>query len=89
MAAQMAHDKRSDDADEFMEICYRLWGSVPRAAVRIDAAAPLFVDPADVRMRAWTACPRKRRAGCWRRPRAAPTASRSGLVVTAVPKVPI
>ena len=31
-----------------MQICYRLWDSVPRDAVMLDQAKPLFIDPAQV-----------------------------------------
>ena len=45
----LAHDERYDFADEFMEICYRLWDSVPRDAVAMDPGRPLFADPERVR----------------------------------------
>jgi FMN-dependent oxidoreductase (nitrilotriacetate monooxygenase family) len=47
---QMAHDSRYDHADEYMEVCYRLWeASWADDAVRRDAAARVFTDPARVR----------------------------------------
>ena len=39
MGAQMPHDERYDLADEFMEICYRLWDSVPDDAILKNAAS--------------------------------------------------
>ena len=45
MGAQMPHDERYDLADEFMEICYRLWESVPGDAILKDAASGQFADP--------------------------------------------
>lgn len=44
-AGGLSHDERYDYADEFMEICYRLWDSVPRDAVAMDPVKPLFADP--------------------------------------------
>lgn len=44
-----SHDERYDYADEFMEICYRLWDSVPRDAVEMDPAKPRFADPERVK----------------------------------------
>jgi FMN-dependent oxidoreductase (nitrilotriacetate monooxygenase family) len=48
MATQMAHDERYDMADEYMEICYRLWDGVPADAVRRDAQAGVLVDPSRI-----------------------------------------
>ena len=48
-AGGLSHDERYDYADEFMEICYRLWDSVPRDAVSMDPAQPLFADPERVK----------------------------------------
>ena len=45
----VGHDERYDYADEFMEICYRLWDSVPPDAVAMDKAKPLFADPGRVK----------------------------------------
>ena len=45
MGAQMAHDERYDQADEFMDICYRLWDSVPRDAILRNAETGQFADP--------------------------------------------
>ncbi len=48
-AGALGHDERYDYADEFMEICYRLWGSVPADAVPMDPTEPRFADPERVR----------------------------------------
>ena len=48
-AGLFSHDERYDYADEYMDICYRLWGSVPPNAVKIDKAAGLFADPSLVK----------------------------------------
>ena len=45
MGAQMAHDERYDQADEFMAICYALWNSVPDDAILKNAATGQFADP--------------------------------------------
>lgn len=41
---QPAHDVRYDQADEFMEICYRLWDAFPRDALIRDKQSGDFVD---------------------------------------------
>lgn len=47
---QLAHDERYDRAEEFMDVVYKLWeASVDDGAVRADAGANVFVDPARVR----------------------------------------
>ncbi|MFT4284499.1 MAG: NtaA/DmoA family FMN-dependent monooxygenase [Protaetiibacter sp.] len=47
---QVAHDRRYDIADEYLEVCYRLWeGSWADDAVVADAASGVYVDPARVR----------------------------------------
>jgi FMN-dependent oxidoreductase (nitrilotriacetate monooxygenase family) len=47
---QMAHDDRYDLADEYMEILYRLWEESWAAdAVKRDAAAGIYADPARVK----------------------------------------
>jgi len=47
---QVAHDRRYDIADEYLEVCYRLWeGSWDDDAVVADAAAGVYIDPAKVR----------------------------------------
>lgn len=45
LGAQTPHDERYDQADEFMEICYRLWDSVPEDAILMDKAGGQFADP--------------------------------------------
>ena len=47
--AQVPHDERYDMADEFMEICYRLWDGVPPEAILRDAKGGKFADPARVK----------------------------------------
>ena len=48
-SGSLSHDERYDYADEFMQICYRLWDCVPRDAVAMDASRKLFADPGRVR----------------------------------------
>lgn len=49
MAGQIPHDERYDRADEYMEVMYKLFeGSFEPGAVRADAQANVFVDPAQV-----------------------------------------
>ncbi|MET0190458.1 MAG: LLM class flavin-dependent oxidoreductase [Pseudonocardia sediminis] len=46
---QLQHDDRYDHADEYLEVLYKLWeGSWEDDAVRRDAAAGVFTDPAKV-----------------------------------------
>ncbi len=45
---QIEHDKRYDQADEYMEICYALWGGVHPGAIRFDRQTGTFADPAKV-----------------------------------------
>ncbi len=50
VSGQVAHDRRYDIADEYLEVCYRLWeGSWADDAVVADAASGVYVDPARVR----------------------------------------
>jgi len=44
----MAHDRRYDAADEFMAICYKLWGSIKEGAVLADREAGVYADPSKV-----------------------------------------
>ncbi|WP_415764313.1 LLM class flavin-dependent oxidoreductase [Paraburkholderia sp. J10-1] len=45
-----AHDERYDRADEFLEVCYKLWeGSWADGAVKRDAARGIYADPEQVR----------------------------------------
>lgn len=45
---QLDHDTRYDQADEYMEICYRLWDAFPRDAVIVDKERGIFVDASRV-----------------------------------------
>lgn len=48
-AAQLTHDNRYDLADEYLEVCYKLWeGSWEAGAVKRDAERGVFVDPEQV-----------------------------------------
>lgn len=42
------HDSRYDQADEYMEIAYRLWDAFPRDAVIRDKASGRYIDPSKV-----------------------------------------
>jgi len=46
--AQPDHDTRYDVADEYMEICYRLWDGFPREALVMDAERRVFVDASKI-----------------------------------------
>jgi FMN-dependent oxidoreductase (nitrilotriacetate monooxygenase family) len=47
---QVAHDRRYDIADEYLEVCYKLWErSWDEDAVVLDAAEGVYTDPARVR----------------------------------------
>lgn len=41
---QAEHDNRYDQAEEYLEICYRLWDGFPRDAVLADKHSHVFVD---------------------------------------------
>ena len=45
LGSQTPHDERYDQADEFMEICYRLWDSVPNQAILMDRKNGQFANP--------------------------------------------
>ena len=49
MGAQMPHDERYDQADEFMAICHELWNSVPEDAILRNAATGQFADPGKIK----------------------------------------
>ncbi len=50
LAQQRGHDDRYGRADEFMEVCYKLWeGSWAEGAVHRDKASGLYSDPAAIR----------------------------------------
>jgi len=44
-STMMEHDERYDSADEYLEICYRLWDSVQPGAIVKDKAAGVFALP--------------------------------------------
>ncbi len=44
----MEHDDRYVRADEFLDVCFRLWNSVERDAVVLDRDSGMFVDPKKV-----------------------------------------
>lgn len=46
---QLGHDERYDVADEYMEICYRLWDAFPVEAFLYDRAKRRFADPDKIR----------------------------------------
>ena len=49
LGGQAAHDDRYDVADEYLEVCYKLWeGSWEEGAVLRDRARGVFTDPAKV-----------------------------------------
>ena len=49
LTRQMAHDDRYELAEEYMEVCYKLWeGCWEDDAVRRDRAGSVFTDPAKV-----------------------------------------
>jgi FMN-dependent oxidoreductase (nitrilotriacetate monooxygenase family) len=42
---QLEHDRRYDRADEYMEVCYKLWNSVKPGAILADRASGIYADP--------------------------------------------
>ncbi len=46
--AALPHDERYDRADEFMEVCYKLWDSWEPDAIVFDRESGVFADPAKV-----------------------------------------
>jgi FMN-dependent oxidoreductase (nitrilotriacetate monooxygenase family) len=42
---ELPHDERYDRAEEYMEVCYKLWDSVADGAILADKAAGVFADP--------------------------------------------
>ncbi len=48
VGSQMPHDERYDFADEFMEICYKLWDSVPPKAILANASTGQFADTSKI-----------------------------------------
>ena len=45
---QLEHDRRYDRADEYMEVCYKLWNSIGEDAILADKEAGVFADPAKI-----------------------------------------
>jgi FMN-dependent oxidoreductase (nitrilotriacetate monooxygenase family) len=45
---QLEHDQRYDRAEEYMDVCYRLWDSVADDAIVADKASGVFADPAKI-----------------------------------------
>jgi FMN-dependent oxidoreductase (nitrilotriacetate monooxygenase family) len=45
---QLDHDRRYDRADEYMEVCYKLWNSIGEGAILADKEAGIFADPTKV-----------------------------------------
>lgn len=43
------HDARYDQADEYIEICYRLWDAFPREAMVKDRARGVYIDTSKIR----------------------------------------
>ncbi|CAN7628970.1 NtaA/DmoA family FMN-dependent monooxygenase [Phenylobacterium sp. LjRoot219] len=44
----LEHDQRYDRAEEYMDICYRLWDSVADDAIIADKTSGVFADPAKI-----------------------------------------
>jgi FMN-dependent oxidoreductase (nitrilotriacetate monooxygenase family) len=42
------HDARYDRAEEFLEVCYKLWESWENEALRMDCATGMFADPSQI-----------------------------------------
>ncbi len=42
------HDSRYDQAEDYMEIAYRLWDAFPRDAVIMDKASGCYIDPSKI-----------------------------------------
>ncbi|CAN7663071.1 NtaA/DmoA family FMN-dependent monooxygenase [Phenylobacterium sp. LjRoot225] len=45
---QLEHDRRYDRADEYMDVCYKLWNSIGDGAILADKEAGIFADPTKV-----------------------------------------
>ena len=45
----MDHDERYNRADEYMEVCYKLWQGIPPDAVLADRSAGVLADPSRIR----------------------------------------
>ena len=61
LAAMIPHDKRYERADEYMEVCHKLWNSWESDAVVADKKSGVFVDPSKVHpinhQGEWFSCP--------------------------------
>jgi long-chain alkane monooxygenase len=44
----LEHDQRYDRAEEYMDVCYRLWDSVAGDAIIADKSSGVFADPAKI-----------------------------------------
>ncbi len=44
----LEHDARYDRADEYMEVCYKLWNSIGESAILADKKSGIFADPSKV-----------------------------------------
>jgi len=42
---QVEHDRRYDVADEYMEVCYKLWASIGEGAILADRKSGVYADP--------------------------------------------
>jgi FMN-dependent oxidoreductase (nitrilotriacetate monooxygenase family) len=47
---QLEHDRRYDRADEYMEVCYKLWNSIKDGGILADKESGVFADPGKVEM---------------------------------------
>lgn len=47
---QMAHDERYDRADEYMEVCDKLWSGLRPGSILIDKEKGLFADPSKIKL---------------------------------------
>jgi FMN-dependent oxidoreductase (nitrilotriacetate monooxygenase family) len=45
---EMEHDQRYDRAEEYMQVCYKLWDSVPPEAILADKEKGEFADPSKI-----------------------------------------
>ena len=61
LAGMIAHDRRYERADEYMEVCHKLWQSWEIHAVVVDKESGVFVDPGKVHpinhQGKWFSCP--------------------------------
>ncbi|MCB2077450.1 MAG: NtaA/DmoA family FMN-dependent monooxygenase, partial [Novosphingobium sp.] len=45
---ELEHDQRYDRADEYMQLCYALWDSIPDGAILADKENAVFADPSKI-----------------------------------------